>query len=41
MKGDGWKVLLILAVIALSLYIDYCVAVSDLPDWFKFSILSR
>ena len=21
--------------------IDYCVAVSDLPDWFKFSLLSR
>lgn len=40
-KAEVWILLFILAVIAISVYIRYRIAVSDLPDWVKFSILSR
>jgi len=40
-KCEGWILLFLLAVLAISVYIRYRIAVSDLPDWFKFSILSR
>lgn len=40
-KVEGWILMFLLAVLAISVYIRYRIAVSDLPDWVKFSMLSR
>ena len=39
MKGDVWHIvgMCLIAIIILGIY--YCIAVSDLPEWFKFYLL--